>query len=314
MKKRTLAILLAGIMMSMTACGSETASADAMPTLKAEDAQASEHQEPVEGNDSETATQAAAQTDQQVTENAGSVTITTEKIELSSDSSTAKQKYDYSYVVPTITIPGNEEAQQKIQADMDAYVQQFLDSLDTMCDGDFGVPVGEDPASGLGSYADLTLIVERADDKVISIGWGQEGYNQGAHGWYGITYANYFTQTGEKITFDDLGSGFRDKALELVTAKAAQMQKEENLFFDNYEKCLKLVVLDGTEDMDALYSEIYGEFGGASNGPANPTFGITKDGFFFESGQYVLQPYACGIVDIEIPVADFGDALTADIF
>lgn len=46
----------------------------------------------------------------------------------------------------------------------------------------------------------------------------------------------------------------------------------------------------------------------------SPTFSITGDGFVFESGQYVLQPYAVGIVDFEIPASDFGEALTADIF
>ena len=51
-----------------------------------------------------------------------------------------------------------------------------------------------------------------------------------------------------------------------------------------------------------------------ANGPASPTFSITGDGFVFESGQYVLQPYAVGIVDFEIPASDFGEALTADIF
>lgn len=320
MKRKVLAIVLAGLLISNTGCGAESASADtSIPTLEAEDTRGDGNQTKESASreavkEAEISTETAEQVSQAEAGSTDGVTITTETIEKSSDASKTDRQYDYFYVVPAITIPGNEAAQQKIQADLDAYVQQFLDSLDTMCDGDFGVPVGEDPAAGLGSYVDLTLIVERADDKVISIGWGQEGYNQGAHGWYGITYANYFTQTGEKITFDDLGSGFRDKALELVTAKAAQMQKEENLFFDNYEKCLKLVVLDGTEDMDALYSEIYGDSGSASNGLANPTFGITKDGFFFESGQYVLQPYACGIVDIEIPAADFGDALTADIF
>ena len=50
------------------------------------------------------------------------------------------------------------------------------------------------------------------------------------------------------------------------------------------------------------------------NGPADPTFYITEDGVVFESGQYVLQSYAVGIVDFEIPAADFGDDLTADIF
>ena len=76
-----------------------------------------------------------------------------------------------------------------------------------------------------------------------------------------------------------------------------------------------LVVLDGTEDMDAIYQEIYGaDIAGTGNGPASPTFSITGDGFVFESGQYVLQPYAVGIIDFEIPASDFGDALAADIF
>ena len=72
---------------------------------------------------------------------------------------------------------------------------------------------------------------------------------------------------------------------------------------------IKLVVLDGTENMDTIYQEIYGaDIAGTGNGPASPTFGITGDGFVFESGQYVLQPYAVGIVDFEIPAEDFGDA------
>ena len=82
-----------------------------------------------------------------------------------------------------------------------------------------------------------------------------------------------------------------------------------------YEKSIKLVVLDGTEDLNAIYQEIYGpDIAGTDNGPADPTFYITEDGFVFESGQYVLQSYAVGIVDFEIPTADFGDDLTADIF
>ena len=75
------------------------------------------------------------------------------------------------------------------------------------------------------------------------------------------------------------------------------------------------MVLDGTEDLNAIYQEIYGpDIAGTDNGPADPTSYITEDGFVFESGQYVLQSYAVGIVDFEIPAADFGDDLTADIF
>ena len=165
------------------------------------------------------------------------------------------------------------------------------------------------------SYEELSFQVIRADDKVISVVWGNEGYNQGAHGWYIQDYRNYYTQTGEKITFDSLGNSFRDKALELVTKKAAEMQATDDCFFPDYEKSIKLVVLDGTENMDTIYQEIYGaDIAGTGNGPASPTFSITGDGFVFESGQYVLQPYAVGIVDFEIPASDFGEALTADIF
>ena len=237
--------------------------------------------------------------------------ITTEDFEGSSDPENAERKYTYTYQVPTITIEGNEEAQDKIQKDLSDYVEMFLDSVNN---SEFGT-VYEGEMSGMTSYQDLTFRVIRADDKVISMVWGNEGYDQGAHGWYIQDYRNYYTQTGEKITFDSLGSGFRDKALELVTKKAAGMQATDDCFYPDYEKSIKMVVLDGTEDMDAIYQEIYGaDIAGTGNGPASPTFSITEDGFVFESGQYVLQPYAAGIVDFEIPASDFGEALTADIF
>lgn len=79
--------------------------------------------------------------------------------------------------------------------------------------------------SGMTSYEELSFQVIRADDKVISVVWGNEGYNQGAHGWYIQDYRNYYTQTGEKITFDSLGNGFRDKALELVTKKLPRCRR-----------------------------------------------------------------------------------------
>ena len=93
------------------------------------------------------------------------------------------------------------------------------------------------------------------------------------------------------------------------------MQTTDDCLYSVYVKRINLVVLDGTENMDTIYQEIYGaDIAGTGNGPASPTFGIMGDGFVFESGQYVLQPYAVGIVDFEIPAEDFGDALTADIF
>lgn len=305
LKKTVLATILAGVMISCAACGSQE-------SLVIPEVTGSAIESTQENVQESTVTETTAQ-QETTTEaaTAGKVEITTEDFEGGSSPDDKERSYTYTYQMPTVTIPGNEEAQNKIESDLTAYVERFLKEINN---GEFGT-IFEGESSGVQSYQDLTLTVIRADDKVISLAWNNEGYNQGAHGWYTITYMNYYTQTGEKITFDSLGSGFREKALELVTAKAAEMQASENCFFDDYEKSIKLVVLDGTEDMDAIYQEIYGaEIGGTGNGAATPTFCIKEDGFTFESGQYVLQPYAVGIVDFDFPASDFGDALTADIF
>ena len=305
MKRKLLATILTGLLLTCTACGSQKS--PVIPEVTGstientqESVQESAGTETTEQQETQTANVAM-----------GKVEITTEDFEGDSDPEDKERNDTYTYQMPTITIEDNEEAQNKIQSDLSAYVENFLSEINN---GDFGtVYEGED--TGVQSYQDLTLNVIRADDKVISLAWGNEGYDQGAHGWYTICYMNYYTQTGDKITFDSLGSGFREKALELVTKKAAEKQATDNCFFNDYEKSIKLVVLDGTEDLDAIYQEIYGaDIAGTGNGAATPTFSITEEGFVFESGQYVLQPYAVGIIDFDIPASDFGDALTADIF
>ena len=305
MKKKLLATILTVLLLTCTACGEEKSVL--IPEVTGSPIESI--QESMQENvGTEITVQQETQTETVAT---GKVEIATEDFEGSSDPEDAERKYTYAYQVPTITIEGNEEAQDKIQKDLNAYVETFLDSINN---SDFGT-VYEGEMSGMTSYEELSFQVIRADDKVISVVWGNEGYNQGAHGWYIQDYRNYYTQTGEKITFDSLGNGFRDKALELVTKKAAEMQAKDDCFYPDYEKSIKMVVLDGTEDMDAIYQEIYGaDIAGTGNGPASPTFSITEDGFVFESGQYVLQPYAVGIIDFEIPASDFGDALAADIF
>lgn len=49
--------------------------------------------------------------------------------------------------------------------------------LDSINNSDFGT-VYEGEMSGMTSYEELSFQVIRADDKVISVVWGNEGYNQ----------------------------------------------------------------------------------------------------------------------------------------
>lgn len=317
MKKIFFAAVFAGALLGFTSCGNREMVTDPeMETVidsikETQSGQTTEETTAGTEETSEVPTQMEPTEGQSEIQGSEWVQFTTEDHEGSSDPEDKTRSYTYYYPTVTVTIPGNETVQMKIQKELDEYVDSFVEEIKN---GEFGT-LYEDMPVYEQSYEDLTFHVIRADDKVISLSWGLEGYDQGAHGWYTLYYMNYYTQTGERITFDSLGSGFRDKALELVTAKAAEMQAKEDCFFNDYEKSIKLVVLDGTEDLNAIYQEIYGpDIAGTDNGPADPTFYITEDGFVFESGQYVLQSYAVGIVDFEIPAADFGDDLTADIF
>ena len=165
MKKKILATILTGLLLAFTACGSQES-----PVIPEVTGTAIENtQESAQENaEAETASQQETQTETVAT---GKVEITTENFEGSSDPENAERKYTYTYQVPTITIEGNEEAQDKIQKDLSDYVEMFLDSVNN---SEFGT-VYEGEMSGMTSYQDLTFRVIRADDKVISVVWGNEG-------------------------------------------------------------------------------------------------------------------------------------------
>ena len=115
MKKKLLATILTGLLLAFTACGSQES-----PVIPEVTGTAIENtQESVlENAETETASQQEMQTETATT---GKVEITTEDFEGSSDPENAERKYTYTYQVPTITIEGNEEAQDKIQKDLNSF-------------------------------------------------------------------------------------------------------------------------------------------------------------------------------------------------
>ena len=194
MKKKVVTLVLA-VSMVFTGCGRvETAATET------EVFQSGEIQTPGTAQ-SETQTQ-EKETQTQETESPIKVEITSEHHEGASDESRQDVKYTYEYEQPIVSISGNEEAQNAIQSDLDSYIDNFLNSLEQ---GDFGTVYVDGVET---SYQDVEMHVLRADEQVISIMMTNEGYDGGAHGWFTIAYFNYFTTTGEKITFDKLGEGF----------------------------------------------------------------------------------------------------------
>ena len=120
---------LTGLLFTCTACGSPES--PVIPEVT--DSPIENTQESAQENaETETASQQEAQTETAAT---GKVEIATEDFEGSSDPENAERKYTYTYQMPTITIEGNEEAQDKIQKDLNAYVETFLDSINN---SDFG--------------------------------------------------------------------------------------------------------------------------------------------------------------------------------
>lgn len=203
----------------------------------------------------------------------------------------------YSYDSPTVVIAGNLAAQSAIQTSLNALVDKDLtnvkEALYTIAQGNYQA-LGKDAAP---CTSELNLTITRSDDTVISLVANEIQDAGGAHGSDWRSGWNYDTQTGQLLTFSDLGSGFREKATDLVSTQAAL---EADSLFDGYQESLSHVVLDGTEDAQTLYG---------FDAAIAPTFYMTDETITFISREYELQPYAMGVLEFPTAYSDYGSIL-----
>ena len=203
----------------------------------------------------------------------------------------------YAYDRPTVMISGNSAAQSAIQSSLNALVDKDL----TYVKGDlYAIAQGNYQALGKDATpctSELNLTVTRSDDTVISLVADEIQDAGGAHGSDWRSGWNYDTETGQLLTFPDLGNGFREKATELVSEQAAL---EVDSLFDGYQENLSHVVLDGTEDAQSLYG---------FDATIAPTFYMTDESITFISREYELQPYAMGVLEFPTPYSDYGSIL-----
>lgn len=155
--------------------------------------------------------------------------------------------------------------------------------------------------------------VTRCDEKVLSILFRESLFTHGAHGGSVLWGCNYNVTTGERIRFDALGQDFRSAAEKLALARADEIAAEsinngeESPFYPDYANQITSVVLDGTETIEDLYG--YAPEEGEESPLMSPTFYFTPESIVFISGEYCLQPYAAGIIELDIPYDQFGNAL-----
>ena len=305
--KRTAAFGLAfGLALALCACGADTGETPEPVTPVTDEAQP-EADEPKTDQTTETdkAEQPSADDGKTADESAvrisedpaSPVTITMqppEKKELTTEDGTVYYTAQYSY--PVVSIEGNTAAADKINADISAQLdtvradgdtaaQEALEWLNSL--NESGVPL--EPGDFRAYSDDVSYSVQRADDRVISLTVNYYTDAGGAHGYTFWRGAVYDTQTGERLTLDDLSDdpeAFRAATLAYNQELAATDSYSERMF--------------STEDITngTLEKVLYEE---------ENVWYLSGAGLVFVSDAYDLGSYADGAIEFIIPYRDLPD-------
>lgn len=241
---------------------------------------------------------------------------------------------NYEYQKATVTLP-DAEAQVAVQQDLDAELQIFLDYVSGELTGyardtlsyvqeETTSAAPADSTSGSASASDSTafqpydaqyiLTVKRADKAVVSIVVDSVSYSGGAHGSDTRYCLNYDAKTGKRLTFDMLGKGFRQRSEEVVLSKLEGVKDQLD---EGYEAQLPLVVCDGTESLDEVNRKVYPDlYADASiepeTGNLDAKFYLNDKGVMFVVGEYVMKPYAGGILEIGFLYKTYGENINQE--
>lgn len=189
-------------------------------------------------------------------------------------------------IYPVVTIAGNENAADRINAD----IQKRIDSFDT------GTSVLDDANQAYQSMRDsreaefhfypyfdeLIFTAVRADSNVVSFLETSQYYIGGAHGMYYYSGLNYDTRTGERINFADLSANadaFRQDTLAFIHDLAATAAYQ-GIMWGN----------DVNEQQEILYQD--------------ERWYLSTSGLVLFSNPYELGPFFAGEIEFTIPYSD----------
>lgn len=189
-------------------------------------------------------------------------------------------------IYPVVTIAGNENAADRINAD----IQKRIDSFDT------GTSVLDDANQAYQSMRDsreaefhfypyfdeLIFTAVRADSNVVSFLETSQYYIGGAHGMYYYSGLNYDTRTGERINFADLSGNtdaFRQDTLAFIHDLAATAAYQ-GIMWGN----------DADEQQEILYQD--------------ERWYLSTSGLVLFSNPYELGPFFAGEIEFTIPYSD----------
>jgi len=198
-----------------------------------------------------------------------------------------------SYTYPAITIDGNPEAADKINADIRSKIDSFNadTETETWAKTDYDEMTGDPENQGYsfnGYNESLTFDTARADSNVIAFTMTYSSYTGGAHGNYFTEGVNYNAKTGDLIAFSDLSE---DAAAFHEDTLAYNQQLAETEYY-------QAQMFPPDSDLGgALESTLY----------ADNVWYLSTVGLVFMSQPYALGPYASGTIEFVIPYKDLAD-------
>ena len=136
----------------------------------------------------------------------------------------------------------------------------------------------------------ITVDIQRRDNKVLSFILNDYTYMGGAHGGGTFIGVSFDVGTGQQITLDDLGDAdsIRDTSKEYILNAIATSSEEAraNLYEDD--------VIDYKEVINEQFSNGY-----------QPEFYLDDVGITFVFQQYDIAPYAAGMISFTVPYSEY---------
>lgn len=200
------------------------------------------------------------------------------------------------YTPLSISYSENAEVEKAIQTDLDKVVADFLKAAKNY-EEEAKTSYKEYLQNG-GKAADFSPYVcslngkaVRQDTADVSVLFYNYAFTGGAHGGM-VTFArNYDAKTGTVLTLKDLGEDVSTLAIDNVVKFVDAIQAGDDAFF--YDKV--------KADDESVQSMLTDE-----------NFYLSKDGLVLIDGQYLLQPYASGIVEFTTSYDDLKGKLKED--
>lgn len=184
---------------------------------------------------------------------------------------------------PTVVIKDNEEAQNRIQEDIDKNESDFYinsDEMEAEAKAFFSGNTIEDDSSEH-FFNQLTYESARVDETVISFVKNDVSYSGGAHGYAYQSGVNYDSKTGEILTLDNIAS---DKETLVSCVKAYIIE-----------------VCDNGEYKDAVFPD-YKDY--VDSVIEDDKWYLDDTGIVFMANAYELGPYAAGTLTFHLDYKD----------